>query len=114
MIDSPARGLRIHTLQWSVGIFCALLGALMLVTPHQFASAAYAAFALQLPWWGGMFVAAGAALIAVTALAPQRAVVVAVHCGAGIVLLLLALGFTVTGGWTGLVVYGLLAVGVAA
>jgi signal transduction histidine kinase len=114
MIEPPAHGLRIHTFQWSVGIFCALIGALMLVTPHQFASASYASFAPQLPGWGSMFIIAGAVLICATVLAPSRTIIVLAHCGAGVALLLLALGFLRAGGWTGGIVYGLLASGTVA
>ena len=46
------RELRISSLQWAVGVFCALIGALLLVVPHQFESPVETGLGLNLPWWG--------------------------------------------------------------
>ena len=43
---------RIGSLQWLVGSYCAVIGTLMLVAPHQFAPAAYAALKPHMPLWG--------------------------------------------------------------
>ena len=43
------------TLQWLVGLFCAVIGTLMLVAPHQFTAAAYSALKPHLPLWGAFF-----------------------------------------------------------
>lgn len=52
-------GLRIGLLQWTIGTFCAVVGALMLVSPHQFSQSASAALRPHLPWWGTFCLAGG-------------------------------------------------------
>src|SRR5688572_16574508 len=61
------RRLRPALLRWSVSVFCALLGALMLVVPHQFAGPSFAPLRPWLTEWGVAFFAAGVALIASSA-----------------------------------------------
>jgi hypothetical protein len=34
--------IRVQALQWTVGVLCALIGMLALVTPHQFSAVTYA------------------------------------------------------------------------
>ena len=43
---------RITTLQWAVGVFCALLGTLMVVAPHQFSGPLFTALSGHLSWLG--------------------------------------------------------------
>src|SRR5689334_6399881 len=81
------------TLQWLVGLFCASIGTLMLVAPHQFAAAAYSALRPHLPWWGAFFLLGGASLIGVAALRPRRLLVMAAHVWAGLALISLSGGF---------------------
>ena len=99
---------RIGTLQWTVGVFCVVTGALMLGAPHHFNAVAYAVLRPGLAWWGGVFLLAGAGLIGVAVLAPRRSWTTSVHLVASGALLLLAAGFASTGGVISLSNYGLL------
>ncbi|MBI4491858.1 MAG: PAS domain-containing protein, partial [Chloroflexi bacterium] len=108
-------GLRIGTLQWAIGVYCMLMGALMLLAPHQFDAPAYAVLRSHLPWWGTTFLLAGIALVSVNALAPRgmgdppsRPYVVAAHILAGTALLLLASGFAITYAWSGTALFATL------
>jgi hypothetical protein len=47
-------------LRWAVSVFCVLVGALMLIAPHQFAGASFAPLRPWLTEWGAAVVAAGA------------------------------------------------------
>jgi signal transduction histidine kinase/ActR/RegA family two-component response regulator len=105
---------RTSSLSWATGLFCAGLGALMLIAPHQFESTSYPALRTNTLGWGGAFLLAGAGLLASVALAPTRWVAVASHALAGGVLLLIAQGFGSTGGVTGSIVYGMLGLATAA
>jgi len=46
-----------------VGAFCAIMGTMMLVAPHQYRLPEYASFRLFLPWAGCLFVGSGVALL---------------------------------------------------
>ncbi|MCU0494464.1 MAG: sensor histidine kinase, partial [Chloroflexaceae bacterium] len=83
----------------------------MLITPHQFVSPAYLAFQPGLPWWGTAFLVVGGALLSVTVLAMNRPYVATAELAAALLLLLLAAGFWRVNGWTGVVVYGSLGLG---
>ena len=52
------RQLRPGLLHWAVSVFCALIGALMLTVPHQFASPSFAPLRPWLVPWGAAFFAA--------------------------------------------------------
>jgi PAS domain S-box-containing protein len=86
------RELRISSLQWAVGVFCALIGALLLVVPHQFESPVETGLGLNLPWWGASFLLAGWILVGIAALSHRmrRSLVFAAHFPAGAGLLLIA------------------------
>ncbi|MBA2447697.1 MAG: response regulator [Chloroflexi bacterium] len=105
------RDFRIDTLRWAVGVFCAVIGALMLVAPHQFAAPSYAPLRPYLPWWGAAFLLAGAALVDVAAVARPRPQAIAAHLLGGAIILALAYGFAVTGVWTGTSNYTVLGLG---
>ena len=83
------RELRIDTLRWAIGGFCAVIGALMLVAPHQFGSPAYATLRPLLPWWGAAFLLGGTGLLLVAALDLGRLLAVVAHVFVGAALLLL-------------------------
>src|ERR1700694_2143065 len=101
------------SLRMAVGMFCAAMGVLMLVAPHQFNWPAFAWLQDQLTWWGVGFLAAGVGLLGVVTLAPKFGVMVLVHLWAGSLLLALAAGFVRTGGWSGAAAYIVLGLGTA-
>jgi signal transduction histidine kinase/HAMP domain-containing protein len=103
--------LSISSLQWVVGAFTATLGALMLVSPHQFAAPAYAYLAPHLAWFGPGFLLAGAGLIAVASPAPRLRFRLVAHAAAGAMLLVLAGGFAFSASWTGTTNYTVLGLG---
>ena len=104
----PARTL---TLQWIVGMFCVLIGAMMLTVPHQFVTPAYAALVPRLAWWGVAFLVAGSGLLTASVLAPSWWVTTAAHVLAGAVLLTLAHGAAAAGIWTTTAAYAILGAG---
>jgi PAS domain S-box-containing protein len=87
----------------AVGGFCAAIGALMLVAPHQFATPLYyTAFEGQLFGRGLGFLLAGAGLLGLVALGPARfGITMLVHAWAAATLGVLAAGFGGPGIWTG-------------
>lgn len=97
--------LRPALLRWAVGVFCALVGALMLIAPHQFAGASFAPLRPWLTEWGAAFFAAGVALIATSAVGTRGQLAVASSVSAAGALLALAGSFLFSGGATGVVVY---------
>jgi HAMP domain-containing protein len=99
------------TLQWLVGLFCAIIGTLMLVAPHQFAAAAYSALKPHLPLWGAFFLLGGVSLIGVAALRPRRLVVIAAHVWAGLALLSLSGGFIASSHLPGISNYAIMGIG---
>src|SRR5262249_57688100 len=80
-------GLAVDTLQWSMGLFCAVMGALMLVVPHQLNGQGYAAIASHLTAWGLLGLAAGIGLLAVPVTRPRPVVTAVVHGAVGAPLL---------------------------
>src|SRR5262249_2134337 len=106
-------GLAVDTLQWSLGLFCAVLGALMLVAPHQLNGPGYAAIASHLTVWGLIGLAAGIGLLSVPVTRPGPAVTAAVHGAVGAALLGLAVGFAHTQAWNGVIFYVVLGTGTA-
>jgi signal transduction histidine kinase len=107
------RSLSITSLQWTVGAFVATIGALMLVSPHQFASLAYVPVSGHLAWLGPGFLVAGAGLLAVALPSPRFRYVVLAHLWAAGMLLTLAGGFALSGSWSGTSNYGVLGLGTA-
>ncbi len=101
--------LRIGTLQWAAGIFCATTGILMLVAPHQFRIPEYATLRPYLPWSGWLMMAAGGAVLWGAAPDGRKAVRVLSHLLAAAAALSLAAGFVTSGIWTGVVNYAVLA-----
>ncbi|GAC1549850.1 MAG: hypothetical protein NVS2B7_25870 [Herpetosiphon sp.] len=93
--------MKIQSLQWMVGLYCAVIGTLILIVPHQFNAPVYALVQPLLMWWGSLFLLAGLSLIGVATLAPRRGIVIAVHLLAAVLLLLVAAGFARTASWTG-------------
>jgi len=65
-------GVRIRSLQWAIGLFCVVLGALILVAPHRFSPIAFAPLAAYRPWIAGWLSLGGFALVAVAGLQPRH------------------------------------------
>ncbi len=100
-----------ESLRWTLGPYCAFVGAFMLVAPHRFASDVYQALAPYRGLWGMSALVAGVALLAVAILRPRRAVVLLGHGLAGATLLALSASFLQDRSWTGTIAYGVLGVG---
>jgi PAS domain S-box-containing protein len=110
----PCAPLRITTLQWGVGVFCAAMGALILVAPHQFTPAVFAPLQRAFSPWGVGFVLAGAGLLTLATLAPTLRFVLPVHLWAAAMLSVLAVGFAGAGAWDATSSFLVLALGTAA
>src|SRR3954469_18787688 len=61
-------GLSAESLRWVLGLFCAFIGAFMLVAPHRYAGALYSGLAPFQLWWGMAALGSGVALLAVAVL----------------------------------------------
>jgi signal transduction histidine kinase/HAMP domain-containing protein len=105
---------RVSTLQWIVGAFCGLMGALMLVAPHQFISMQQASGDIRLPLWGSAFLFAGIALFSISVMRPRASLVIAFHWFPGLLLLSLGISFGLTRAWIGALNYSLLGLGLIA
>jgi len=103
-----------ESLRWTMGFYCAAIGAFLLVAPHQFSSPAYEGLRPYLPWWGMGALASGVALLGVAILRPRRAVMAAAHGLAALTFLALALSYVKTARWPGIIVYTTIALGLAA
>ena len=103
--------MRVASLQLGVGAFCAALGALMLVAPHQFAAPPYALLQPLLPLWGVLFITAGASLVGVVVLDANRRLSLATHAVAAAMLVSLAISLAAAFLLSGLALYVPLAVG---
>jgi hypothetical protein len=75
--------LRTDALAWLVGVQCALLGALMLLAPQQFAGGLYVPLQPHLTTWGSVLLLTGVGIVGLTAVTVTRAVRVAPHLVAG-------------------------------
>lgn len=104
----PPQGIRVASLRWAAGMFLWIIGALMLVTPDQFAIPNYAALFPHLSWYGGGFLLAGSALIVAAVQVLPRWVVLIAHSAAAAALFLLAFCLGSTGAWTGTSMYAIL------
>jgi PAS domain S-box-containing protein len=103
--------LRISTLQWAVGVYNILLGALMLVVPHQFSGPLWGALKDELPTIGYLFLLTGAALVNIPASGVSRSWSIPVHFAAAAVLLTLVCNNVLLGFWGGADLYAVLALG---
>lgn len=105
------RVFRITSLQWAIGAFSVLLGAMMLVAPHQFDSSEYATVRGNLLFWGVVFFVLGAATFAASALRLSNPLHWGIHIAGVASLLMLATGFAATGFWNWVVNYAVMAIG---
>jgi signal transduction histidine kinase len=107
------RTLNAESLRWTMGLYCAFVGAFILVAPHRFTSPAYQGLAPYRAPWGTAALVAGMALLATAVVRSRRAVAPVVHTVTGLTLLALAASFAGRGLWTGAVAYGVLGLGTA-
>lgn len=111
--EFSVRALSFESLRLAAGAFCAAMGVLMLVAPHQFSWPAFEWLQNQLTGWGIGFLVAGVGLFAVVTLAPGFRLVVLAHLWAGGLLLVLAAGFVRAGAWSETPPYLVLGLGTA-
>src|SRR5215211_6282659 len=81
--------LRDALLQWSTGLLATMLGAQMLIVPHQLSTQAYDLVRPQIGLWGGAMLVAGILMLVVAATGRSRWLVLTAHLGLGALLLLL-------------------------
>jgi len=106
-----AGSLSAESLRWTMGFYCAFIGAFILVAPHRFAAPQYQGLAPYRPAWGGLALAAGVALLAVAILRPRRVVTVLAHGLAVLTFLTLGASFARIGLWPGMIPYGTIGLG---
>src|ERR1700736_1156284 len=106
----PGASMRITTLLWAVGIYSALMGAMMLIVPHRFEIAAYGPFRAHLMWWGIAFLLTGGGLLAGHIIS-LRWLTFLTRLAAGTVLLFLARSFAADGVWVRAISYAVLGMG---
>ena len=94
-----------------MGLFCAFIGAFLLVSPHHFQTAPYAALLDYAIAWGMLALIAGVSLLAAAVLRPGRALELAAHLLVGGVLIALALSFLKVKALTGFCAYNILGLG---
>ncbi len=105
-------GLSVEVLLWAMGLFCAFVGAFLLVSPHHFQSRPYEALLPYALAWGTLALVAGLGLLAVAVMRPPRWVSCAVHLLAGLTLLALAASFVRVSAVSGVVMYATFGVGI--
>src|SRR5688500_10131987 len=97
--------MRTTSLEWAMGAFLAGAGVLMLVAPHQFSAPGYDTLRPALPWWASALCIAGVGLVAVPVFVLRRALRLAMHALAGILLCSLGISFAVPAIWGSAVSY---------
>src|SRR5439155_11956462 len=107
----PKWAFDIRTLQWVVGLYCAFVGALILVAPHQVSPGPFSIPRLELQGYGIALLVSGVALILIPVAGPPRIVAYGIHLVAGIALLLLGARFLISGATGAAGLYGTLALG---
>src|SRR5215207_4130517 len=100
--------LRESILQWSTGLLATMLGAQMLIVPHQLSTQAYDLVRPQIGLWGGAMLVAGILMLVVAATGRSRWLVLTAHLGLGALLLFLGAVFAATGGWFGGTIFAVL------
>src|SRR3954447_3089496 len=86
------RTYRIGSLQCAVGVFCVVVGVMVLVATHQFNAPAFAPLQPYRLWVGSWATLSGLALPAVAALQAGRALTLAAHFAAALAILALTWG----------------------
>src|SRR5215218_4249793 len=83
------RGVRGDTLRVAVGLFCLLLGALVLVAPHKLAGVAFDAAQSTAPLLGVLLISGGMMLVGTSLLGVSHLLFVAAHIVAAAPLVIL-------------------------
>ncbi|HEX6863340.1 MAG TPA: hypothetical protein VF414_11020, partial [Thermoanaerobaculia bacterium] len=114
--DSGGLGARLarlspEGLRWTMGFFCAFVGAFILVAPHHFVGRPYTSLRPYAAAWGTWSLLAGVFLLAVSILKPRRSVGVLVHALVATAFFALAATFGSSGAWSGMISYTVLGVG---
>jgi signal transduction histidine kinase len=110
-LNKLRHSLSVESLLWAMSLFCAFIGAFLLVAPHHFQSPP---FRVLLPYslaWGTLSLASGVALLAVAVVRPRRWVCLGVHAVAAVTLLALAVSFGMVKALTGMFTYTILGLG---
>src|SRR4051812_767967 len=68
--------------RYTVGVYCALAGALMLVAPHRLVVAPSMLAGATMAWWGMALLLAGLAVLTSTALPTPRTICYLAHLAA--------------------------------
>jgi PAS domain S-box-containing protein len=89
------------TLRCTVGVYCGLAGALMLVAPHRIAGLPDVLAATGLTLWGVVFLAAGIVQLASIALPVRPPILITAHLAAAGLLLAMAASLALEGRWAG-------------
>ena len=113
-MQTITRLIRISTLQWIMGVYCIVRGAMVLIVPHQFTILFQPPLEPYTLWIGIGFVTGGVALIAAAARLLPRPLYVAAHLVAGAALLQVVLNAALGGLWSSVMSFTLLACGTAA
>jgi signal transduction histidine kinase len=100
------------SLRWTTGLFCAFVGAFLLIAPHHFQTPPYQVLLRYSLGWGALALASGMGLLAVTVLRPPPRVALVSHLLAALTLCTLALSFAQVGAASGTLVYTILGLGV--
>ena len=99
------RRVRPALLRWAVSVFCALVGALMLIAPHQFGGPLFAPLRSSIMPLGTAFFIIGVSLVITSTVGVRGSFVVASSVLGGCALFVLAGSFALTSSWTGVAVY---------
>jgi signal transduction histidine kinase len=103
-----------ESLRWVMGLYCAFIGAFVLVAPHHFASPPYLGLLSFRTAWGCAALGSGVALLAAAVLQPRKLWSLLIHGAAGATLVLLGWSFARSSLWSGVVTYTVLGLGTAA
>lgn len=100
-------------LRFMAGMITGLVGAMLLIVPHQFSNPTYALIARHPTVWGLGFLLSGLGLLAVDVLQARRPLLLALHLLVGAAWLLLAFGFLINKAWIGMAAWGVFGLGIA-
>ena len=111
---NAVRQLRLITFRWSVGWFCAAIGAVMLIVPHQLSSPSFSVLRPYFSLMGGAALLSGLSLVGISALGRCGIGRLAAHLACGSVLILFAYTLLRSGSLTGGPLYATLGLGTIA